>query len=305
MRDPFLIRPLASHDDFAQAEEVQRAAWGMSTDSAMVPFHLLITIAHNGGLVLGAFAPDGAMVGFLFGFLGRTVDERAAMMGTPYYHCSHMMGVRPEYQGRSVGYRLKCAQRDYVLGQGLPLVVWTYDPLMSANAWLNVGRLGVICRHYIPNLYGEIREELNAGLPTDRFEVEWWIASDRVTTYLDPAHPRPLPALAERQMAGAEIVNRTIARHDGLRAPAGWEPSRSDEIVVEIPTEFQAVRRADMACALDWRLHTREIFQWAFAEGYAVGWFARERDGEEQRSYYVLRRDLKVRALAGGDDDAD
>ncbi len=300
MQDEFVIRPLETHDDYYQAEGVQRVAWGMSDDSAMVPLHLLITVEHNGGLVLGAFAPDGSMVGFLFGFMGRTEGERAALMGTPYYHCSHMMGVRPEFQGRSVGYRLKCAQRDFVLKQGLRLAVWTYDPLMSLNAWLNVGRLGVTCRHYIVDLYGEIREELNTGLPTDRFEVEWWLTSDRVATYLDPTSPRHYPTPVEWRMSGAEMVSQTAIWRDELRAPTGWRRVHSDEIMVEIPADFQAIRRADMACALEWRLFTREIFQWAFAEGYVVGWFAREQTTEGRRSYYVLSRNMDIAALAGG-----
>jgi predicted GNAT superfamily acetyltransferase len=301
MHSQFLIRPLESHSDFLQAEDVQRAAWGMSDDSAMVPLHLLITIAHNGGLVLGAFIPDGMLVGFLFGFLGRTDGERASLMGTSLYHCSHMMGVRPEYQGHSVGYLLKCAQREHALGQGLQLIVWTYDPLMSVNAWLNIGRLGAICHHYIPNLYGEIREELNAGLPTDRCEVEWWIASDRVAAYLNPDTPQRRSTSAEWRMTGVEIANRTTLWRDDLRAPAGWQPTHSDEIVIEIPADFQTIRRTDMACALDWRLHTREVFKWAFANGYIAGWFAREETTEGMRSYYILTRGPEIARLTGGD----
>ena len=49
------------------------------------------------------------------------------------------MGVAPGYQGRGVGYRLKLAQREAVLDQGIDLITWTYDPLESNEKliWLN------------------------------------------------------------------------------------------------------------------------------------------------------------------------
>src|SRR5688572_21333039 len=117
MQETISIRRLVTHEDFRAAEDVQRAAWGMTTDTPLVPSHLLVTMEHNGGLVLGAFLPDGSVIGVLFGFIGSTGDQRVQWMGTPYFHCSHMMGVHPEYQHRSVGYALKSVQRQYVLNQ--------------------------------------------------------------------------------------------------------------------------------------------------------------------------------------------
>jgi hypothetical protein len=64
----FEVRSLKTLEDFHAAEEVQRAAWN-SDDIDIVPLHLMLTIAKNGGVVLGAFAQD-QLVGFVLGFLG-------------------------------------------------------------------------------------------------------------------------------------------------------------------------------------------------------------------------------------------
>ena len=86
----------------------------------------------------------------------------------------------PEWQSRGVGYALKVAQREAVLQQGLRLITWTYDPLESKNARLNIAKLGAVCNTYIRNYYGELRDDINLGLATDRFQVDWWIASSHV-----------------------------------------------------------------------------------------------------------------------------
>ena len=47
---------------------MQRAAWG-SADIDIAPLHVMLTIAKNGGVVLGAFAAD-QLIGFVYGFVG-------------------------------------------------------------------------------------------------------------------------------------------------------------------------------------------------------------------------------------------
>ena len=82
----------------------------------------------------------------------------------------------PEYRRWGVGWRLKMAQRDAVLAQGLERITWTFDPLESANAHLNFAKLGVISDTYLPDFYGAMPEALNAGLPSDRLLVAWLLA---------------------------------------------------------------------------------------------------------------------------------
>ncbi len=282
----FTIRRLESHADYLAVEDLQRAVWpGPETD--LVPRHLLSTAAQNGGLVLGAF--DGArLVGFVFGFLGTedADDGRPAM--THLKHCSHMLGVLPEYRDQHVGYQLKIAQREFVLKQGVRLITWTYDPLESRNAHLNIARLGAVCRTYKRDAYGSMSDALNAGLPSDRFQVDWWITSNRVRERLEGG--RAALTLESFTSAGAPTLNPAhVAEADGLLHPA--EKFREPDGVfalVEIPYNFQAIKVYDLALARAWRYHTRELFERLFSSGYLITDFFVESQAGRLRSFYAL-----------------
>ncbi len=287
MMPDFEIRPLKTLDDFHAAEQVQRAAWE-SDDIDIAPLHIMLTIARNGGVVLGAFAQD-QLVGFVLGFLGTSNRYGTEAPATvKLKHCSHQMGVLPEWQSRGVGYALKVAQREAVLNQGVRLITWTYDPLESKNARLNIAKLGAVCNTYIRDYYGKLRDDLNRGLATDRFQVDWWIASRRIETRL--TRHRPPLQLRHYLDVGAPIINAVQWNDRGLpvcQDPA--EPSTADRFLVEIPADYQAIRRADNALAMAWRLHFRSICEAAFAFGYTVIDYVHE-PGQHARSFYVMLR---------------
>jgi predicted GNAT superfamily acetyltransferase len=297
MSESITIRLLENQAEFSAAEDVQRAAWLMPDDTEVVPAHLLQAVQRHGGIALGAFAPDGNMVGVTFGFVGLADDQtQIDQLGSRTLLYSHMLGVLPAYQGQSIGYRLKLAQREHVLERGHRLIVWTFDPLQSANARLNMGKLGGICRHYIPDAYGELKEGVNIGLPTDRFELEWWIASKRVAARLE--RPPIPPSLDNWLVGGAQLVNPSDPRPDGLRAPGERiDPPDSDAILVEIPGSVAALRAADLGLARAWRFHTREVIQGAFEAGYYVVNVTTEEAGQSRRSFYLLKHDPGCRGF--------
>ena len=76
--------------------------------------------------------------------------------------------------------RLKEVQKETAREMGYDLITWTFDPLESRNAYLNLTKLRAVCDTYVENCYGEINDGLNNGLPTDRFKVEWWIDSEHL-----------------------------------------------------------------------------------------------------------------------------
>ncbi len=278
-------------DEFHAAEELQRQVWpGSELD--VVPLHVLITVAHNGGLVLGAFHGP-RLVGMLFGFLGTDEATQNASRNRPALarlkHCSHMLGVLPEYRNQHVGYQLKLAQRDFVAAQGVRLVTWTYDPLESRNAKLNIARLGAVCNTYQREVYGAMADSLNAGLPSDRFQVDWWVTSARVKERL---FGQRLPlVLASFTSAGAAILNPSLAGPDDLPRPAERVVAMTGNLaIIEVPADFQAIKARDMALARAWRQHTRELFAAAFALGYWVTDFFHEVRADRQRSFYALSR---------------
>jgi predicted GNAT superfamily acetyltransferase len=173
------IRPIVTASDYLALEELQREIWG-AQELEIIPYHLLLTVQKNGGILLGAFTiVEGIehLVGFVFGFAGITSNGRVK-------HCSHVAGVTPKYQDQNIGHRLKLAQRQHALAQGIDLITWTFDPLESRNARFNFHKLGAICNRYFRHLYGEMRDDLNAGLPSDRFEVVLEIRTKRVEAHL-------------------------------------------------------------------------------------------------------------------------
>jgi predicted GNAT superfamily acetyltransferase len=279
------IRALKDIAQFHQCEELQRRVWGME-DLSVVPLHLLLTAQKNGGLVLGAFDEQGTMVGFVFGFLGMTGQGQVK-------HCSHMAGVLPEYQGQQIGYRLKLAQREHVRAQGLDLVTWTYDPLEGSNASVNIGKLGVICRTYLPDVYGDTGIQLHLGLPTDRFEVEWWVRSQRVEERLGSRHGKL--TLNKALDVGAKRANRTELDGRGLlRSEMADRALGAEAVLIEIPADFQAIKSADMGLAREWRLQTREIFLECFGAGYVATDFISELQGKQRHNFYLLQRAFEL-----------
>ncbi|MGI0068332.1 MAG: GNAT family N-acetyltransferase, partial [Thermoplasmata archaeon] len=205
--DPFRFRRLGKPEEFRQLEEVQSAAFGSGPEGALtVP--LQRALQDNGGLVLGAFV-DIYLVGFTIGFLGWD--------GRRLYHYSHMTAVRPEYQNHQVGLRLKRYQREEVLAMGLEEVRWTFDPLRSRNARLNVRRLGARPASYLPHYYGRLDDAANHDLETDRLRLVWRITSPTVVDRLEGKLPTKEQD-HDRWISSSPII-QTEPGESGIRVP--------------------------------------------------------------------------------------
>jgi predicted GNAT superfamily acetyltransferase len=279
---PLNIRVLETPSDMSDVEVLQRQVWpGSETD--IVPAHLLIAAVHNGGLVLGAFV-DERPVGFVFGFSGleSTPD------GPRPKHCSHMAGVHPDFRNRGLGFALKRAQWQMVRHQGLDHITWTYDPLLSRNAHLNIARLGAVCSTYRRSEYGEMRDGLNAGLPSDRFQVDWWLNTHRVERRLGK-RARPTLTLSHLTRVGIRPLYELRRAENGMPSPPEHVPALQEQLLaVDIPSDFRRLQEWDLALARDWRFFARELFETAFAHGYIVTDFAFDERGAAPRSLYVL-----------------
>lgn len=278
----FSIRALSTVEEFLHAETLQREVWMMTDNTDVVPKDLMIVVQKNGGLALGAYNFSNEMIAFLFGFPGFTTNHQ-------FKHCSHMMGVLPSYRHSGVGEALKHRQREFVLDQGLDLITWTVNPLEGGNAALNFGKLGVICNKFVRNLYGEMTDNLNQGLPSDRFEVEWWIRSPRVNKRI---LQKPACRLTEMEQAGAQMVNIT-GFDQGFRIPKETVLTLDAPILLfETPADFQLIKAASPKTAFAWCEQTRVIFETYFELGYVVSEFISETYRNERRNFYVLQRDL-------------
>jgi predicted GNAT superfamily acetyltransferase len=239
------VRELAGIEDMQSLEDLQATIWG-SDPAWVVPAHLLYILAQYGGIVLGARV-DGELIGFVFGLLARRNGH--------LLHASHMLGIRPSYQGHGIGSTLKQRQRECALEQGLDRMMWTFDPLESRNGYFNFHKLMTTSTTYRADYYGPMRDALNQGLPSDRLVVEWDLGGTR-------------KALRATQPALPILMD--LADLPELRL--GGVPS-DRPLAIQVPADIQALRRHDSKAALLWRMAVREAFTWAFSRGYIAGDF--------------------------------
>ncbi len=269
------IRRAASVADYRACQDAQRRSWGITEEGYVVPVATMVGANLHGGMVLGAFLPDGRAVALSFGFLGR-VGDRICLY-------SQLTGVVPEYQSRGLGYAMKLVQRYLARAEGLRLIAWAFDPLQAGNAHFNIQRLGARSCRYIDNMYGERTDTLNAGVPTDRLIVEWEIEPERepalkTTTDVDSWLSSPR-LIAIRQSPGGMILPQAVeAVADAPR------------LLLEIPARIAELRQAQPELAESWRRAVHDAFHAGFAAGYQVVAFLREEAAPQRRCYYVLER---------------
>jgi predicted GNAT superfamily acetyltransferase len=276
------IRIIETPAALKSVEDLQRLIW-TGNETEVVPIHIFRAAVHNGGLVIGAYHSE-RLIGFVFGFPG--IDFRSSQRHL--IHASHMAGVHPEFRDSGLGFKLKRAQWQMVRKQGIERICWTYDPLQSRNANLNIAKLGAVCNTYIPNYYGEMRDGINRGMPSDRFQVDWWVNSNRVRNRLGKSGDRKLD-FANYLDAGVPIVNRSKLNPAGLPEPSTVMDLSEQHplLMLEIPSDIQVLKDRAPDLAVNWIGHLRKLFLNLFENGYYVTDFV-YLPGSNPRSFYIL-----------------
>ena len=280
------IRPLKTMDELRPLVELQKIYWGDDLES-VIPAHMLFSLANHGGHVLAAF--DGAQaVGVLVGFLSTNQKDpnRPAMANLQLF--SKRMVVLPEYRGQGIGYRLKLAQREIAIKQGVRLVVWTFDPLLALNAHLNIRKLGGVCHAFYENYYGTSNEGgLTSFGMSDRLMVDWWVTNRRVEERINGT--RTDLTLSHYLDAHTPILNPSNLSSDGILLPAASITTTEGALaLLEIPTRYPALEASNPQLAQTWRLHVRQTFRQIIARGFIVTDFLTETHEKRERSFYLL-----------------
>lgn len=228
------VRPLRTHADYAACVALQKATWGADF-AECVPATILNVSQRIGGIAAGAFDTEGRLLGFVFGMSG-VRDGRLA-------HWSDMLAVRTDARNLGIGRKLKEFQKRSLQRIGIERVFWTFDPLVAANAHLNLNTLGAEVIEYVPDMYADTDSALHSGLGTDRFIVQW-----------------------------------DIARSNGSAPPGLFAPEARGKpplVRVQIPADIHAVKARSIAEAAGWRSKTRAAFQRYLNDGYEVRAFVR------------------------------
>ena len=246
--DGLLIRRVETLAEYHECVDIQEETWGLNFRER-VPSAILMGAQKLSGVCAAAFAPDGRMLGFVFGMTGPAKGELV--------HWSDLLAVRSEARGSHVGERLKRYQRELCRAVGVETIYWTFDPLVARNAHLNLRRLGARASEYVVNMYGS-----NTGSPLHgTLETDRWIAAWDVS----PVHEGVTP---EPSAEGVFVVDASADGTMPVIRPAVTSPI----IRVAVPADFERLTHPQRVA---WREATRRVFLHYSALGYHVSTFQR------------------------------
>lgn len=258
---------LAEVGDLGGFETVQRLfeqIWRPAPDNPPVTAELLRALTKAGNYVAAAYQGQ-RMVGASVAFFGP--PAQATMH-------SHIAGVEAGHTARGVGYALKLHQRAWALERGVSSISWTFDPLLSRNAYFNLVKLGAQAAEYLPDFYGSMHDGINAGDESDRLLVRWDLTAPLGSRSPDMPQREPI--------APAEATVVALGRDaEGNPAPGSVD---GQTLLVAVPTDAAVLRETDAGRARNWRSALREVLGGRMAAGDRV-------TGFDRAGWYVLRRE--------------
>jgi predicted GNAT superfamily acetyltransferase len=236
------IRECTTIEELTECVAIQREVFALP-ETELSPVRHLIVTKNAGGFSLGAWSGE-RLAGF-------TLSVPAYINGRRAYY-SHMTAIRPEFQNLGLGARLKWAQRERALSEGVDYIRWTFEPLKARNAFFNLEKLGAVTSDYRLNFYGtdygtapEV-EGRQLGLDSDRLMADWELRDSKVEALAageTPLHATIMPA--------AEIVG---------------------------VNDWLGLVERDLETARAELMRARREFQAAFARGLVASGFRRDAD---------------------------
>lgn len=243
------LRGLDRLEDADDILRVMIATWG---EHQLVPREMLRALGDAANPPIGAFEDD-RMVGYVLGWISADPQDGLVVH-------SHMLAILPERRHRGVGYALKLAQRAQGLDLGIRVVRWTFDPVISRNAWFNLGKLGAVADRFHRNYYGEMTDVVNRGERTDRLVVRW-----------DLGAAREAPDTAE-----AAVLLARVGEEPSPRPELGELPGDDRPVLVFLPRDHEAMRRREPDLARAWRDAVAEAIEACLASGRIARTFTAE-----------------------------
>ena len=261
-----IIRTIETIVGLEAVRKLEELVW--SKEEA-VPVNQTMAAVKNGGFVLGAFS-EKQLIGFQYSFPG--------FDGEKSYLCSHSLGIHPEFRKYGIGEKLKWAQKKTAAEKGYNLITWTYDPLETVNGYLNLHKLGAVCSTYLENVYGEMDDKLNAGIPSDRFLVEWGIMDSKNVSKYDMEGEYP------------QAIITSIS--DGFLIPERIDVNlRSKTLFVPVPGNFQELKKYNLSYGAAWREYTQKVFSHYFSSGWKAVDLVKDRVNPIQYNYLLQREE--------------
>jgi len=230
--------------------------WGRKQNPP-ITIELLRAFAKAGNYIGGAY--DGDVL------LGGAVAFSSA--GHHVLH-SHIAGVSGAARGRNVGFALKLHQRAWAMERGIAEISWTFDPLVSRNAYFNLVKLAAEPVEYLTNFYGGMEDSINGADDTDRLLVRWVLDSAPV-----------IEACAGRMALAAATAARARGAVESLGITAEGDPVLGEiaagTTLVAVPADIESMRTRNPAAASAWRSALRTALSGLMASGSKVTAFDR------------------------------
>jgi len=291
------IRQISELDGFQAVYRLYDEIWRPDPKNPPVTTELLRGLAKAGNYVAGAY--DGErLVGACVGFFGVPAGRELH---------SHVAGVSRHALGRDIGFALKLHQRAWAMLHDISAISWTFDPLVSRNAYFNMAKLAAAPAEYLPNFYGGMHDGINRSDESDRVLIRWDLGAPQVAAAC-LGTPRRCDAQAE--LAGGAVMG--LSRSTDGRPVVGTVDGVT--LLVAVPHDIEQLRSDDPACARHWRVAVRDVLGSAMAAGARVmgfdrsGWYivsrlpergTAERDTPDRRT---AMRAASVRAVATPED---
>ncbi|SFW79610.1 GNAT family N-acetyltransferase [Amycolatopsis australiensis] len=261
------VRTLAEVADLTAVTRLFESIWRPAPGNPPVTAELLRAMVSAGNYVAGAF--DGPeLLGACFGFFGGP--------GKGGLH-SHIAGVATAGHGRGIGFALKLHQRAWALRQDVTSISWTFDPLVRRNAHFNLTKLAARPQRYLPDFYGPMHDGINGAGDSDRLMVAWDLASPPVRAAAAGV-PARLDAVSLRDR-GAAVA---LAADAGGAPVTG--PADAPLVLVAVPPDIEALRRADPERGRAWRVALRDVLGGLLAGGASV-------TGFDRAGWYVVAKE--------------
>jgi predicted GNAT superfamily acetyltransferase len=265
------IREIAELDELDAVYQLFDKIWRPDPTNPPVTTKLMRALTKAGNHVTGAF-DSAELVGACVGFFGAPADRTMH---------SHITGVSAGVEGRNVGFALKVHQRAWALRRGVSAIGWTFDPLVSRNAYFNLVKLAATPAEYLPNFYGGMHDGINGDDDTDRLLVHWDLDAPEVAAAC-AGRLRPHDAGTHRT-AGATIA---LAPSEHGRPVAG--PLHGSTVLVAVPPDIETLRLADPDRAKQWRIAVRDVLATLMADGARV-------TGFDKAGWYIVTRDETIK----------
>ena len=229
------IKLVEDIEDMIKLSDFMQMIWADGPD--VVSFDLGYALLHVGGYA--SLALDGEKV------VGASFGARGVFQNQQVLH-SHVTASTVA----GVGYALKLHQLDWAKAQNIPMITWTFDPLVRRNCVFNLVKLGATAVEFLPNFYGTMTDIINAGDKSDRLMAIWPTSEQKI-----------MP-----------VGNRTenVALANVAEQPKRLDFDPSLPFAIYLPSDIEALRKTDLNLVSSWRENVHELLRDNFTTGATI-----------------------------------